>query len=192
LSRRLLLLAAIPALLAVAGPAHAQTTPATVGVPVRVADPSAFLKLDGIPGESTNANHPGEIDVQSFDFAVTNAAGDGAGGGGGAGKATFAPIKFTKTYDSPSPLLLARVASGQHIPSATFTFSRGGRNGDGFLVYKLSDVTDTSYEQGGDTATSPLLEHVALSFTKVQVSYTPVAGPPLVTAGWDVLQNKPI
>jgi type VI secretion system secreted protein Hcp len=185
---RLAAIATLPVLLALTATAHAQTS--TIGVPVHpVTDPAAFLKLDGIPGESTNANHPGEIDVQAFDFAVSNSATGGAGGAGG-GKATFAPIKFTKTYDKSSPLLFARTASGQHIPSATFTFKRPGAHGDGFLVYTLTDVTVASYEQGGDDNTSPLLEHVTLEFSKVQISYTPVAGPPLVTAGWDVQLNK--
>ena len=49
-------------------------------------------------------------------------------------------------------------------------------------------MTVTSYEQGSETTTRRrcCLEHVALNFSKVQISYTPVAGPPLVTAGWDV------
>ena len=171
---RLLALAVVPAMLLIgAGSAHAaQNTP-------------VFLKLDGIQGETTNAAHPGEIDVDSFDFAVSNATSEGAGGGGGAGKATFAPIKFTKTFDKSSPALLKAVATGQHIRSAVFSFKRPGA--DGFLTYTLQDVAVSSYEQGVD---GPLEEQVALTYSKISVSYLPVAGPPLVTAGWDVLQNS--
>ena len=46
----------------------------------------AFLKIDGIEGESTDKTHPGEIEIQSFSWGVSNTASGGAGGGGGAGK----------------------------------------------------------------------------------------------------------
>jgi type VI secretion system secreted protein Hcp len=169
------------------------------GVPLQ-ADPNAstipggqaattpvFLKLDGIPGESTDPSHPGEIDVKSFAFGAKNSSVLG-----GPGKVTFSSISFTKAYDKSSPLLLQRVATGQRIAQATFSFRRSGRNGDGFLVYKFQDLGVNEYQQGGDTGVSPLLEHVVLDFAKVQVSYLPVAGPPLVTAGWDVRLNAPL
>ncbi len=73
----------------------------------------------------------------------------------------------------------------------SFSFRRGGGAGDGFLVYRLDDVVVSSYEQGGDTGVSPLLERVGLTFSKIVVSYTPVAGPPLVAAGWDLKPNGP-
>jgi type VI secretion system secreted protein Hcp len=146
-----------------------------------------FLKLDGIPGESADPSHPGEIDVKSFAFGATNSSVLG-----GAGKVTFSSISFTKAYDKSSPLLLQHVASGQRIAQATFSFRRPGRTGDGFLVYKFQDLGVSEYQQGGDTGVSPLLEHVVLDFAKVQVSYLPVAGPPLVTAGWDVRLNAPL
>jgi type VI secretion system secreted protein Hcp len=189
-SRRVTMLA-VPAVLALgAGSALAATSD---GADLAAAGPAAqsgiFLKLDGIPGESTDSQHPGEIDVTSFDVGVKNTGGGAAGGGGGAGKATFSPVTFTKLYDKSSPLLLKATASGQHIRSAEFTFRRPGPNGSGFLVEKLEDVTVTDYEQGGDTGTDPLLEHVSLSYAKISVAYTPVAGPPLVTAGWDLLAN---
>ena len=32
-----------------------------------------FLKIDGIPGESTDARHPDEIDIESWAWGETNA-----------------------------------------------------------------------------------------------------------------------
>jgi type VI secretion system secreted protein Hcp len=194
LARRVTL-AAVPLMLAI-GATNAIADP---GPPLRPEQADAnsiatqapatpvFLKLDGIPGESADPSHPGEIDVKSFAFGATNSS-----TGGGPGKVTFSSISFTKAYDKSSPLLLQHVATGQRIPQATFSFRRSGRNGDGFLVYKFQDLGVSEYQQGGDTGVSPLLEHVALDFAKVQVSYLPVAGPPLVTAGWDVRLNAPL
>jgi type VI secretion system secreted protein Hcp len=175
--------ATIPLLLAVGGGNAIAAEPA---------QPTAsFLKIDGVQGESTDARHPGEIDIETFHIKATNTAGT-AGGGGGAGKVAFSQAEFTKSYDASSPQLLQKVANGAHIESVQFSFRRGGNAGDGFLVYTLDDVVVSSYEQGGDTGTSPLLEHVGLTFSKITVSYTPVAGPPLVTAGWDVELNAPV
>ena len=175
--------ATIPLLLAVGGGNAVAAVPA---------QPTAsFVKIDGVAGESTDARHPGESDIQTFHLKATNDGGGTAGGGGGAGKVAFGAAEFTKSYDKASPQLLQKVASGQHIRTVSFSFRRGGGAGDGFLVYKLDDVAVSSYEQGGDTGVSPLLEHVGLTFSKITASYTPVAGPPLVTAGWDVKLNAP-
>jgi len=175
--------ATIPLLLAVGGGNAIAAVPA---------QPTAsFVKIDGVAGESTDARHPGESDIQTFHLKATNDGGSIAGGGGGAGKVAFGEAEFTKSYDKASPQLLQKVASGQHIKTVSFSFRRGGNAGDGFLVYKLDDVLVSTYQQGGDTGVSPLLEHVGLTFSKIAVSYTPVAGPPLVTAGWDVKLNAP-
>ena len=192
LARRMIL-AAVPLVLATGGTnAIAQSVPLqadsnTTTIPGQAGTTPVFLKLDGVAGESTDPAHPGEIDVKSFAFGAQNSSVLG-----GPGKVTFSSISFTKSYDKSSPLLLQRVATGQRIPQATFSFRRSGRNGDGFLVYKFQDLGVSEYQQGGDTGVSPLLEHVVLDFGKVQVSYLPVAGPPLVTAGWDVRLNAPL
>jgi type VI secretion system secreted protein Hcp len=166
--------ATIPVLLAVGGGNAIAAVPA---------QPTAsFVKIDGVQGESGDAQHPGEIDVKSFHLKAVNAG----------GKVTFGAAEFTKSYDKSSPLLLEKVANGTHIRTVSFTFRRVGGGGvENFLVYKLDDVVVSAYEQGGDTGVSPLLEHVGLTFSKIVVSYTPVAGPPLVTAGWDLKLNAP-
>ena len=196
-------MAAVPVALAVGAGSALAAAGATDGVasrPEPIAQPAelsaagnqpgaavpVFLKLDGIPGESGDALHPGEIDVKSFGLGAKNSS-----VGGAPGKVTFSSVTFTKTYDKSSPLLLQRVATGARIPQATFSFRRSGKQGEGFLVYRFQDVTVSAYEQGGDTSVSPLLERVALDFSKVQVSYLPIAGPPLVTAGWDLKLNAP-
>jgi type VI secretion system secreted protein Hcp len=116
-----------------------------------------------------------------------NSGGGDAGGGGGAGKVAFSTVKFAKLYDSASPKLFQRLASGQHIPSVTFSFRRPGADGPDFLTYKPTDVVVAGYEQGG-LKERPLLEQVELSFAKVQISYTPAGGAP-IAAGWDVEAN---
>jgi len=129
--------------------------------------PSAdiFLKLDGIAGESTDDQHKGEIDVESFTFNAKRTV----------GKVNVSPLRVLKVFDASSPELTQDAATGHHIKSGVLTFRRSGDpDGVEFLTYKLSDVVVSSYEQGGanpDKRTLGSLEdEVGLSPAKVQVT----------------------
>ena len=126
--------------------------------------------------------------MSSFDVAVKNSASGGSGGGGGAGKADFGPVRFGKDVDATSPLLLKAVATGQHLKSATFTFTRPGNKGATFETYKLEDVAVSSFEQG---PAEPAAETVELTYARITVTETPVSGAP-VSFGWDVMGNVPL
>jgi type VI secretion system secreted protein Hcp len=199
LSRRLAVLS-LPAVVAagaacaLAGVSDSAAQDAVVAAPPLAAsvkttgDALVFAKIDGIPGESADPRHPGEIDVTSFDLAVKNATSGGSGGGGGAGKADFGPVRFGKVVDAASPLLLKAVATGQHLKSATFTFVRPGNKGATFETYKLEDVTVSRYEQG---PAQPTAETVELGYAKITVTETPAGGGAPITFGWDVKANAP-
>jgi type VI secretion system secreted protein Hcp len=155
------------------------------------AGPSAdiFLRLDGIPGESTDDDHKGEIDVEAFTFNAKRAS----------GKVRFSPLRVIKVYDASSPRLMQAAASGRHIRSATLTFRRSADpSGVEFLVYKLSDVTVASYQEGGANADERTLgsleDEIGLSPAKVQVTERTIdaggrAGP-AVTASFDLRRNR--
>ena len=103
----------------------------------------AFLKLDGIEGESTDAKHKNEIQVLSFGFGVTRSGGPGSGAGGaggGAGKAQFHDFFFTANTQKSTPKLLLAAASGQHLKSAILSVRRAGGTKQEFLKWTLSDV----------------------------------------------------
>ena len=152
--------------------------------------PSAdvFLKLDGISGESTDQDHKGEIDVEAVTFNAKRAT----------GKVKFSPLRVIKVYDASSPKLTQAAASGRHIRSGTLTFRRSGDpNGVEFLTYKLSDLTVSSYQEGGanadDRTLGSLEDEVGLSPAKVQVTEKTVdangKSGPVVTASFDIKHN---
>jgi type VI secretion system secreted protein Hcp len=154
-----------------------------------------FLKLDGIPGESTDAKHKDEIDVLAFSWGVSQAKATGSGGGGGAGKAVFEDLLVVARTSKASPKLWLACASGQHIKSAILTCRKPGKAPFEFLKITLTDVLVTSYEIDGSDEELPL-DQVALAFAKVETVYTPQdpsgkAGPP-VKAGWDVKKNAKV
>jgi type VI secretion system secreted protein Hcp len=153
----------------------------------------AFLKLDGVPGESTDAKHKGEIDLESFAFGVKQTGTAGTGGGGGTGKAEFSSFRFEKLYDTSSPKLFLGAADGEHFKSALVTFRKRSGEQQEFLTYKFDDVMVEHYDQGG-TQQPPLLEDVGFTFRKVEISYRPQNADgslgDAVTASWDVAANK--
>ena len=53
-----------------------------------------FIKFDGIKGESADAKHKDEIDVESWSWGETHAGAGPSGGGGGAGKVSMQDFQF--------------------------------------------------------------------------------------------------
>jgi type VI secretion system secreted protein Hcp len=155
-----------------------------------------FLKIDGISGESADAKHKNEIQLEAFSWGETNPApAGGGGGGGGAGKVHVQDFNFTTRFNKASPQLMLACAKGQHLKLATFTARREGKAQQEFLVIKLTDVLVTSYQTGGANDVLPM-DQISLAFSKVEMEYRPqkpdgsLDAP--VIAGWDVKQNKPI
>ena len=85
-----------------------------------------FLKIDGIQGESKDAKHANEIDVDAFSWGETNVVSN-AGGGRGAGKVAMQDFHFTKRLDTASPMLFLACASGKHFPKAVLTARKAGQ-----------------------------------------------------------------
>jgi type VI secretion system secreted protein Hcp len=151
-----------------------------------------FLKPDGIPGESTDAKHKGEIDVLAFSWGVSQAGSSGRGVGVSAGKAIFEDLLVVARTSKASPKLWQACATGQHLKTAVLTCRKAGKTPLEFLKITLTDVTITSYEIDSSDEELPL-DQVALAFVKVETEFVSVdpkgkAQPP-VTTGWDLKKN---
>jgi len=133
----------------------------------------AFLKIDGIPGESTNQKHKGEIDVLAFSWNIKQTIASGGGGGAGSGKAQISDFSIVKHIDAASPALFAAVCAGDHIKEALFTLEEGGapnkRGAAAFLKIKLTDVLISSYNTSGGAGDAPT-DQVGLAFVKIEVA----------------------
>src|SRR5438876_995078 len=98
------------------------------------------LKIDGVPGESEDAAHTGEIDVINFSWGETQTGTMAFGAGGGAGKVQMQDFHFTMYYGKASPLLFLRCATGKTIPSATFTARKpAGDNQGDYMIINFTD-----------------------------------------------------
>lgn len=153
----------------------------------------AFLKIDGVPGESTAAGHEGEIDLDSFSWGASNPTTIGsATGGAGAGKVNFKELVVTKHVDKASAKLFLHCCNGVHFPEATITVRKAGGDGGGsgrdYLVYTFDTVFVTSIDWAGPGDEGPE-ESVAFVFGQIDIKYTaPDASISEVT--WDVVQNR--
>jgi type VI secretion system secreted protein Hcp len=133
----------------------------------------AFLKIDGIDGESADKTHPNEIEILSYSWGVENTASAGSGGGGGTGKASFQDMSFTSSLSKAGPALMVACAGGRHLPSALLTLRKAGDKGLEFLKIKLSDCLVSSYQEGGSARDGDLpTDEFSLAFQKIDVMYT--------------------
>jgi type VI secretion system secreted protein Hcp len=156
-----------------------------------------FLKIDGVPGESPDAKHKGEIQLESFSWGETSAGGGGpGGGGGGAGKVQMQDLVVNMMTSKASPKLMLACATGKHYKDAVLTARKAGKSQQEFLVIKMKQVIITSYLIGGSDVGDAPMDQAALGFEQIQMEYRPQKSDgsldAAVTAGWDVVKNKAI
>jgi type VI secretion system secreted protein Hcp len=154
----------------------------------------AFLKIDGIPGESTDPKHPGEIEVDSFSWGETlPAAPGGPGGGGTVGRVQTDAFSVTMGVSIASPKLFLAAAQGTRIKQAVLSVRNDGSSDD-FLIWTLSDVVVSSYRTSELSGVGRVTDTITLVFAKIQIEYHATTasgglGPP-IKACWDVASNK--
>jgi type VI secretion system secreted protein Hcp len=133
-----------------------------------------FIKFDGIKGESTDAKHKDEIDVESWSWGETHPGSAASGGGGGAGKVAMQDFHFVMQLNRASPRLMRACATGQHIKMATLSARKAGKGQQEYLTFKFHDVLVSSFQTGGteDAALVPT-DQVSFNFAKLEVEYKP-------------------
>ncbi len=153
----------------------------------------AFIKLDGVDGESTRKDFEKQIEILSFSWGASNPVTIGsAGPGGGAGKASLSSFNFMKISDAASPVMFQSCCAGKHFPTAKVSLRKAGGQAMDYLVYEFEncfiDSVQWSGSSGGDDRP---IESVSVTFGKVTVTYTPQdakgnpAGKPVI-GNWDV------
>ena len=170
-----------------------------------------FIKIDQIPGESTDEKHKDEIEVLSYHFGMQHgdAGSSSTGGARTAGRVSHAPFHFVKSTDKASAKLLEKCCNGTHIPKAVFTAHRATDQKQKYLQIDFTDIIVSSWKS---TQASPTergagagagggimltYEEVSLNYGSIKYTYTATdhktgkaAGD--VVAGWDLIANKKI
>ena len=159
----------------------------------------AFLKIDGIPGESQDSKHKDQVEILSFHWGVSQTASGSSSSGGArsAERANLSDLSIVKTLDKASPKLFLNCCNGTHIKEVTLTLWRATGDKTKYMEYKLSDVLVSSVRPGGSahSGDSLPLEEVSFNYGKIDLVYTATdhktgkaAGD--VKAHWSVVENK--
>jgi len=162
----------------------------------------AFLKIDGIPGESSDDREKNTIEILSFSSGVSQATtiSKSSHGGGSSGRADFDDFHIVKALDKSSPKLALACADGTHIKEVVLSLYRSGGDKLKYMEYKLQNCIISSYQPSGSSGAhdeSIPLESISFNYGKIQWTYTQQkrgdgSGGGNVSAGWDLEQNKKI
>ena len=156
-----------------------------------------FLKVDGIPGESQDSKHKGEIDIESFSWGATQQGAHAAGGGGGAGKVSMQDFHFVMKINKASPKLFLACANGEHIKKAVLVCRKAGKEQQEFMTVTMSDLLVSSFQTGGSGHGDILpTDQISLNFAKIEFEYkeqkTDGTLGAATKAGYDLKANKAV
>lgn len=135
----------------------------------------AFLKIEGVEGESTRKGFEKQMAVLSFSWGASNPSTIGVTGGGGGGKGSLSSLSFMKKADAASPLLYQKCMEGEHIKKATLTLLKaGGKDVVDFVKYELENIfIDSVSFSGSEGSDDQPHESTSLSFGKLTYTFTP-------------------
>lgn len=122
-----------------------------------------FLEVDGVQGESQDAQQAGSIDVLSFSWGAVNA-------GNRARRTELKELQIGKNVDSASPPLFQRLAQATQIPSVELIGRRPGERSQVFLRYCFQNVQVTSIEVGDSRGSSGGAPSESVNFSYAAVS----------------------
>ncbi|MEW5801051.1 MAG: type VI secretion system tube protein Hcp [bacterium] len=158
----------------------------------------AFVKIDGIPGESTDDKHKDWIEVLSYSFGISQPTSStvSSAGGASAERANFQDFSIVKMLDKASPKLALACASGTHIKEITIELCRAGGDKVPYMEYKMNEAIISSVQVGGGGGGEPT-ESLTFNYAKIQWTYTQqkrADGTPggKVSAGWDLAKNAKV
>jgi type VI secretion system secreted protein Hcp len=152
-----------------------------------------FLRIDGVPGESQDDRHKGEIEVVSWSWGEAQTIVTSGGGGSAAAKVSMRDLQFVTRASKASPHLMLACASGKRFPTAVLSCRKTGQHD--FLLIKLSNVLVSSFETSGQEQSAPV-DSASLNFARIEFEYHEqlptgaVAAP--IRMGWDVAANRAV
>jgi type VI secretion system secreted protein Hcp len=160
----------------------------------------ALLKVEGVPGESTDDKHKEWIEVLSYSWGASQAMGGTASATGAhAGqRVDISDFGMVHSLDKASPKLFLACCTGEHVPKVTIELCKAGGDKQKYMTYTLSDVMISNVHSGGSSqgADALPLEQVGFRFAKCELEYVPIdkTGKPQgqVPAGWDLAKNAKV
>lgn len=159
----------------------------------------AFLKIDGIPGESTDKKHKDWIEILSYSFGVSQASAGSrsTAGAGTSQRVDFADFTVMKAIDKATNKILDAAARGAHIKTVTLELNRATGDKNKYFEVLLGDVIVSSIKLEGSSGADLPNEMVHFNFGTIKSTYTVLdhatgASKGNVPFGWNLMENASI
>lgn len=156
----------------------------------------AFLKIDTVPGESTDDKHSEWIECLSYSHGVSQPGTILSGGAQGAERSVHEDFTVVKSLDKASPKLNLACCNGEHISELKLELTSASGDKQKYMVYVMTDCIVSSVRPQGNTQGSETvpLEEVSFNYGKIQWTYTETdsqTGAPKgdVATQWDLVTN---
>jgi len=160
----------------------------------------AFMKVDGIPGESTDSAHKDWIEVLNYNHEITQPASASAStaGGGTTERCQHADLTVVHYLDKASPKLAEACCKGTHIKEVIIELCRAGGDKVKYMEIKMEKAIVSNVRPVGDPkgADGFPIESVSFNYGTISWTYTQQkrddgSGGGQVASGWSLIENKP-
>ena len=157
-----------------------------------------FLKVDGIPGESTDDKHKEWIELLSLSHGLSqpSAGARSTAGAASAERCNHQDFSVVKAMDKASVKFALFCCRGDHIKSVKVELCRATGEKQKYMEFLMSDVIVSSWRPGGSAQGADLpMEEVSFNYGKMEWTYTETdhqTGKPKgdVKANWNLVANK--
>jgi type VI secretion system secreted protein Hcp len=157
----------------------------------------AFLKIDGIPGESTDDKHRDWIEILSFSHNLDQSASATASSAGGATaeRVNHGAFNIVHLLDLASPKLHEACCTGKHIKEIVIELCRAGSDKVKYAEIWLEQAIISAISLCSEEDADFPKEFVSFSYGKIRWLYIQQkrsngAGGGSVLAGWDLTRNS--
>jgi type VI secretion system secreted protein Hcp len=136
---------------------------------------SAFIKFDGIEGESTESGHTGWSILDSFSQGLVQPGSGATGAERRRGDVIVEDIQVSKILDKSSPKIAEAVCLGTIFDRVEIHLTASATSGarETYYVYELEKVMVTSYNISGSGQSEDVpMENFSLNFEIITVIYT--------------------
>lgn len=168
----------------------------SIAFPLSDAYAAAYIKFDGVDGESKDKDHQGWSDLLSFSQGLHQPGGGKTGSTRQRGDVIMDDITLKKELDKASPKLAASLAIGKTFPTVEFelTSSTTDTGRTTYYAYELTNVRVTSYSVSGSGQSETVpVEDFSLNFEEIKVTYTELddrTGSPKTLIGYECTTKK--
>ena len=134
---------------------------------------AAYIKFDGVEGESQHATHKNWSDLEAFGQMIHRPGAGGTGAARRRGSVVLEDLSCSKLLDKASPKLAESICKGKVFPKVEIecTVSTTDSGQETYYRYELKNVLVSSYSVNGTSQGQPM-ETFSLNFEEVKVTYT--------------------